>query len=57
MIAKIKKDKKSDFLSVRIPPKLKEKLLQISKEKERSLSWIIGKILEKYLKEDDGKKL
>lgn len=46
-----KPEPKSDFLSIRISPPLKEKLLKIAQKQERSLSWIVAKIIEKYLQE------
>ena len=43
-------DKKTEFLSVRVPASTKTALLRIAEEKERSLSWIVAKILDNYLK-------
>lgn len=44
------KERKSEFLSVRVPSSTKKALDKIAQDKERSLSWIVGKILEDYLK-------
>jgi len=41
--------KKSEFLSVRVPKNTKTVLERIAKEKERSLSWVVAKILDKFL--------
>lgn len=57
MVSSKKRDKKSEFLSLRIPPALKEKLAKIADKKDRTLSWVIGKIIEKYLQNNDGKDL
>lgn len=42
--------KKSEFLSIRISLTTKNKLLKIAEEQERSISWLVGKIVEDYLK-------
>lgn len=57
MVTNKKRDKKSEFLSVRIPPALKAKVAKLAEEKERTLSWMIGKIIEHYFKNHDGKDL
>lgn len=47
-------EKKTEFLSVRVPTATKTALADIAAEKERSLSWVVAKILEEYLR--SGKK-
>ena len=41
--------KKSEFLSVRVSPTVKEKLEKIAQKNERTLSWVIAKIIDKHL--------
>jgi len=43
-------DKKTEFLSVRVPASTKTALLRIAEENERSLSWVMAKILDNHLK-------
>lgn len=38
-------------ISASIPDDLKEKLEELAKEKERSVSWLIREILQNYFKE------
>jgi predicted transcriptional regulator len=45
-------DKKTEFLSVRVPASTKSELLRIAEKNERSLSWVVAKILALYLTEE-----
>lgn len=40
--------KKSEFLSVRVSKEVKDHLEDIAEENERSVSWVVSKILEKF---------
>ncbi|MBT7065014.1 MAG: hypothetical protein HN919_01815 [Verrucomicrobia bacterium] len=40
---------KSEFLSIRIARTTKDALERIAVAEERSLSWIVGKIIEDYI--------
>ena len=42
-------NKKTEFLSVRLPGATKSKLELIAEENDRSLSWIVAKILNDYV--------
>ncbi len=42
--------KKTDFLSVRVSEVTKDALEEIAGSEDRSLSWLVAKILEDYLK-------
>ena len=44
-----KDSKKSEFLSVRVPKDTKAELEKIAEDNERSISWVVGKIIDKYL--------
>ncbi len=41
--------KKTEFISVRISKATKKKLEKLAKEKERSLSWLVSKIIETHI--------
>jgi len=45
-------DKKTEFLSVRVPASTKTELLRIAEKNERSLSWVVAKILALHLTEE-----
>jgi len=49
LMSKDDSTKKSEFLSVRVAKEIKEELEGIAQENERSVSWVVGKIIEKYL--------
>ena len=49
-MAKKPPEKKTEFLSVRVPTPTKTALAEIAAENERSLSWVVAKILEEYLR-------
>jgi len=53
-MAKRDADKKTEFLSVRVPAHTKTALLELAEENERSVSWIVAKILDKHLKSSDA---
>ena len=57
LMRKQTKERKSEFLSVRVPSSAKNALDKIAQDNERSLSWIVGKILEDYLARDKADKL
>ncbi len=42
--------KKTEFLSVRVSEGTKDALEEIAESEDRSLSWLVAKILEDYLK-------
>ena len=44
-----KHSKKSEFLSVRVAKETKVELEKIAEENDRSISWVVGKIIDKYL--------
>ena len=44
------KQKKEEFLSVRVSSAAKAKLEEIAKKNDRFLSWAVAKIIEKFLK-------
>jgi len=44
-----KDSKKSEFLSVRVAKEMKAELEKIAEDNDRSISWVVGKIIEKYL--------
>jgi len=50
------KDKKAAFLSVRITDGLKKKVEKIAKRDERTVSFVIGKIIERYMKGYQGER-
>ena len=50
-------DKKTEFLSVRVLASTKTTLARIAEENERSLSWVVAKILDEYLKSSRKGKL
>jgi len=56
IMAKRTSDKKTEFLSVRVPASTKAALLEIAEENERSLSWVVAKVLARYLNSGDGRK-
>ena len=43
------KSKKKEFLSVRVSSEVKAKLEDIAEENERSLSWVVAKIISNHL--------
>lgn len=47
--------KKTEYISIRIHEETKNKLLELAEKEERSLSWIVNKIIENHFKEE-GKK-
>lgn len=47
----MKKDPKSEFLSIRLSRETKAKLEKLAEAEDRSLSWLVAKILEEHLKE------
>ena len=50
-MGKDKTAKKAEFLSVRVSPDVKAKLEKLAESQERTLSWLVGKILEDYITE------
>lgn len=40
--------KKSEFLSIRVPKEVKTRLEEMALSQERSLSWLVAKILEDF---------
>ncbi len=48
-MARRKVEKKPDFLSVRVSKSVKSKLEKVAKENDRPLSWVVNRILEKYV--------
>lgn len=46
---KRKKEAKGEFISVRVSENVKKKIQTLADKQERSLSWMIGKIIEEYL--------
>ena len=49
-MAKKKMDRKTEFLSVRVSEATKNSLEEIAESEDRSLSWLVAKVLEDYLK-------
>ncbi len=49
-MAQKKIGKKTEFLSVRVSEGTKDALEEIAESEDRSLSWLVAKILEDYLK-------
>ena len=49
-MARKKIGKKTEFLSVRVSEGTKDALEEIAENEDRSLSWLVAKILEDYLK-------
>ena len=49
-MARKKIGKKTEFLSVRVSEGTKDSLEEIAESEDRSLSWLVAKILEDYLK-------
>ena len=49
-MAKKKTDRKTEFLSVRVSETTKNTLEEIAESEDRSLSWLVAKVLEDYLK-------
>ena len=49
-MARKKIGKKTEFLSVRVSEGTKDALEEIAESEDRSLSWLVAKILEDYLK-------
>ncbi len=49
-MARKKIGKKTEFLSVRVSEGTKGALEEIAESEDRSLSWLVAKILEDYLK-------
>ena len=47
--------KKSAMIGFKTTPEIKEKLEAIAEQEDRTVSYIINKILEKHLKLDDQK--
>lgn len=50
-----KPTKKAEFLSVRVSTETKGRLQEIATAEDRSLSWVVAKILERFL--DDERKV
>ena len=48
-MAKSTLEKKPDFLSVRVSKSVKSKLEKVAAENDRPLSWVVNRILEKYV--------
>ena len=46
-----KPEKKTEFISIRVTPDVKEKLDCIASNSERSISWVVGNMIEFYLME------
>ncbi len=46
----MKNEAKTEFLSVRLSKEMKAELEEIAEKEERTLSWVVAKILEKHLK-------
>lgn len=44
-----KKEKKKEFLSVRVSAGVKARLEEIADNNERSLSWVVAKIIDSHL--------
>jgi hypothetical protein len=49
-------EKKSQMIGARIPESMKQMLEKIAKDNDRSISWVITKILQNHLK-NKGPKL
>ena len=49
MVKKAKKATKSEFLSVRVSAATKAALARIAEEQDRSLSWVVGRLLDDYV--------
>jgi len=50
-------DKKTEFLSVRVPATTKAALIRLAETNERSLSWVVAKILETHLSQKSARRL
>jgi predicted transcriptional regulator len=44
-----KKNPKTQFLSVRVTPEIRQALEKIAASEDRTLSWLVGKIVREYL--------
>ncbi len=49
-------EKKSEFLSIRVSKEMKAELEAIAADNERSLSWVVAKIIDRYLESGRSKK-
>lgn len=49
--------KKSEYITVRTDPEIKEYLELRAAEEERTLSWIVNKILTDHIARSEGKQL
>lgn len=50
------KDGSTTQVSCRIPKEISDALTQKAQEQERSLSWVVSKILQKWYEEEQKKK-
>lgn len=46
---KRKAERKGEFLSVRVSLRTKAELVKLADQQERSVSWIVGKIIDDHL--------
>lgn len=44
--------KKEEFITIRITKDTKKKLIKISEKEDRTISYIVNKIIENHLKKD-----
>ncbi|MBL4827444.1 MAG: hypothetical protein JKY66_06980 [Spongiibacteraceae bacterium] len=54
-MAKTPKKKKDEFISVRVETAVKGKLVKLAEKHERSVSWVVNKILVEYVNNDKSK--
>lgn len=47
--------KKSEFIAIRTTEEIKNKLDQIAKEEDRSLSYIVNRIIENYFNKTENR--
>ena len=47
-----KSEKKSEMIGVKITPSIKAKLAEIADREDRSISYIVNKLIEEYLKKE-----
>jgi predicted transcriptional regulator len=47
--------KKAEFLSVRVSKEIKDRLEKMASSQERSLSWLVAKVLEEFMTKPSGK--
>ncbi|MCG8434139.1 MAG: hypothetical protein MJA83_08925 [Gammaproteobacteria bacterium] len=56
-MAKAEANKKTEFLSIRVSQPVKRKLQKLADDQDRPLSWVVNKILEKYVNSKNYGKL